>query len=165
MRPMRLLIVTQAADRTDPVLGFFHGWLREFGRAATRVEVIAQRTGRTDGLPDSVRVHSLGKESGTGRITQVLRFWKLAWTLRTDYDAVLVHMTPIWVVLGAPVWLLARKPVFLWYEARGGGWVLPVALRCVRKVFSASARGMPVKTAKSVIVGHGIDTDLFVRLA
>ena len=155
-----LLIVTQAVDRADPILGFFHGWLREFAVQTERVEVITQRQVKSD-LPESVTVHSLGKETGVSRFRQVLRFWWRIWALRDRYDTVLVHMTPIWIVLGAPLWILLRKKMYLWYEARGGGWMLTLALLVIRKVFSASPKGMPVPTAKSVVVGHGIDTDLF----
>ncbi len=156
----RLLIVTQAVDRQDPVLGFFHGWLREFALRSDGLEVIAQRKGDTD-LPPSVTVHSLGKEAGHSTGRQVLRFWWRAWTLRDRYDTVLVHMTPVWMVLGAPLWILLRKKRFLWYEARGGGWMLTFSLLVIRKVFSASSKGMPMPTVKSVVVGHGIDTERF----
>ncbi len=158
---MRLLVVTQAVDRHDPVLGFFHDWLAAFGRKTSGVEAIAQRVGAHLLPADSVRVHSLHKEHGRTRAFQVVRFWILAWRLRARYDAVFVHMTPVWAVLGGPLWMLLGKPVYLWYEARGGGWALRVGMWFARKVFSASARGMPMKTGKSVIVGHGIDTQLF----
>ena len=51
--------------------------------------------------------------------------------------------------------------MYLWYEARGTRWPLRLALPCVRKVFRASAAGMPLPTKKSVLVGHGIDTERF----
>jgi glycosyltransferase involved in cell wall biosynthesis len=157
---MRLLIVTQVVDRTHPILGFFHRWLEEFALHCEEVTVLAQRTGEYQ-LPLNVHVHSLGKERGVPRAVQVLRFWNLQWTLRRHYDVVLVHMTPIWIVLGCPLWFLLRKPMYLWYEARGTRLPLRIALRCVRKAFSASPYGMPVQTPKSVVVGHGIDTDFF----
>ena len=91
-------------------------------------------------------------------MSQILRFWLLQWTLRNEYDQVFVHMTPIWVVMGWDKWMFMRKPVYLWYEARGKRWPLRVALKCVSKVFSASSVGMPLMTPKSVITGHGIDT-------
>lgn len=157
---MRLLIVTQKVDRTDPILGFFHRWVEEFARQCERVTVVGQLVGEHQ-FGVNVRVVSLRKEEGISRARQVLRFWGLQWGLRREYDAVLVHMTPIWVVLGTPLWVVLRKPRFLWYEARGARWPLKVAIRSVRRVFSASVHGMPVPTRKSLIVGHGIDTDFF----
>lgn len=157
---MRLLIVTQKVDKSDPVLGFFHRWIEEFAVHCERVTVIGQFVGEY-ALPANVHVYSLGKERGRSRLLQVFRFWTLQWKLRDTYDCVFVHMTPIWVVLGWDKWMFMRKPIYLWYEARGTRWPLRVALLLIRKVFSASASGMPIATKKSVITGHGIDTDIF----
>ncbi|HVW66394.1 MAG TPA: glycosyltransferase [Candidatus Peribacteraceae bacterium] len=157
---MKLLIVTQRVDREHPVLGFFHRWIQEFAAHCASVTVIAQTVGSYD-LPANVRVLSLGKESGVSRARQVASFWHLIAARRSEYDAVFIHMTPIWAVIGWPVWSMYRKPEFLWYEARGARWPLRLALLLVRNVFSASAAGMPLNTKKSVITGHGIDTDVF----
>ncbi|TSC60072.1 MAG: hypothetical protein Greene041662_246 [Candidatus Peregrinibacteria bacterium Greene0416_62] len=157
---VRLLIITQRVDQTDPILGFFHGWLRAFGEHGIGVTVIGQQTGSYD-LPENVRVHSLEKEKGRERLSQIARFWKIIFLESRSYDRVFVHMTPIWVVLGWPVWTILRKPIFLWYEARGGGWSLLFALRMVRKVFGATDYGLPRNSRRHVIVGHGIDTERF----
>lgn len=157
---MRLLIVTQKVDKSDPVLGFFHQWIGEFAKHCEQVTVIGQFVGEY-ALPANVHVYSLGKERGKSRLLQVFRFWTLQWKLGDTYDCVFVHMTPIWVVLGWDKWITMRKPIYLWYEARGTRWPLRLALFFVRKVFSASAAGMPLKTHKSVITGHGIDTNVF----
>ena len=153
---MRLLIVTQKVDRADPILGFFHRWIEEFAKHCEKVTVIAQSV-RDHHFPPNVHVYSLGKEEKKPRWLQILRFRNLIRKLRNDHDAVLVHMTPVWVALGWP-W---ANPVYLWYEARGARWPLRIALKIVRKVFSASEHGMPVRTAKSIVTGHGIDTDAF----
>jgi glycosyltransferase involved in cell wall biosynthesis len=157
---MRLLIVTQAVDSSDPILGFFHRWIEEFATQGNSVTVIGQRVGEYS-LPESVKVYSLGKEQKRGKIMQIMRFRWLIWTLRSEYDVILVHMTPIWAVFAWRARVFLGKQIYLWYEARGGGWALRVALWIVKKAFSASKHGMPVKTSKSVIVGHGIDTDAF----
>lgn len=155
---MKLLIVTQAVDRTHPILGFFHRWLEEFASNCEQVTVIAQQAG-DHALPQNVTVRSLGKESGAGKVAQILRFLKLCMSER--YDVVLVHMTPVWVLLGAAVWVARRKPVYLWYEVRRGGWVLRSSLWFVKSVFSATVHGLPWPSQKQVVVGHGIDTGLF----
>ena len=158
---MKLLIVTQKVDRADPILGFFHGWLAEFAKHCDHVTVIGQTVGDY-GLPPNVSVVSLGKEKEWPRWFQILRFWWLIWSHRATYSTVLVHMTPIWVVLGSCIWKATGKKVFLWYEARGATGTLKKALRSVHAVFSASEHGMPIATKKSVIVGHGIDTMRFL---
>lgn len=157
---MKLLLVTQKVDRSDPILGFFHGWIAEFAQQCGYVCVLGQYVGEYS-FAGKVTVESLGKERGAPRLVQVLRFLSLQWRLRKQYDVALVHMTPIWVVLGAPLWFLLRKRIYLWYEARGARWPLRIALLSVRKVFSASQHGMPLRTRKSIVVGHGIDTVFF----
>ncbi|MBI3336794.1 glycosyltransferase [Candidatus Peregrinibacteria bacterium] len=161
---MKLLIITQKVDRADPILGFFHHWVEEFSKNFEKVTVIGQFVGEYE-LPANVHVYSLGKERGKSLIGQVFSFQFSVFKLRREYDAVFVHMTPIWIVLGAPVWILLRKRMYLWYEARGTRWPLRVAVLFVRKVFSASVSGMPIETSKSVITGHGIDTTVFVPTA
>ncbi len=157
---MKLLIVTQKVDRTDPILGFFHGWLDQFAHQCDQVVVITQKQGVYH-LPHNVKVVSLGKENKSPRFIQILRFWKLQFSLQKEYDAVFVHMTPIWVVLGALGWKLLRKKVYLWYEIKRGSWKYSLALKLVRKVFAATEQGVPGPTKKLVVTGHGIDTDLF----
>ncbi|MDA1209173.1 MAG: glycosyltransferase [bacterium] len=157
---MKLLIITQKVDDLDPILGFFTRWIQEFGRSCDSLTVIGQSIGQ-HALPTNIDVCSLGKQKADSRLSQILTFWRLIIAKRGQYDRVLVHMTPIWVVLGAPVWLLLHKRVYLWYESRGARWPLRYALLVTQKVFSASVQGMPIATDKSVITGHGIDTEEF----
>ena len=62
---MKLLICAQVVDREHATLGFFHEWIEALATTADQVEVIALEVGAYD-LPEHVRVHSLGKESGKG---------------------------------------------------------------------------------------------------
>jgi glycosyltransferase involved in cell wall biosynthesis len=157
---MKLLIITQTIDRADPILGFFHRWIEEFAKHCASVTVIAQSV-RMYVLPTHVHVHSLGKERAKPRLLQVLRFLRMIISERHAYDTIFVHMTPIWVVLGAPAWILLKKPVFLWYEAKGGGLFLPLSLLFARRVFSASFASRAARSRKSIVVGHGIDVEHF----
>ena len=159
---MKILIVTQNVDRTDPVLGFFHQWLEEFSRQVEQIVVVAQ--GASDYcLPDNVIVESLGKQKGKSPWTQVLRSYGLFWKYRKQYDVVFVHMTPIWILIGAPLWLVLRKPMYLWYEIKRGNWKLSTALLLVKKVFAATPHGLPRASRKLIVVGHGIDTNIFTE--
>lgn len=155
---MRLLIVTQAIDLDDPILGFFSRWVTEFQKHCS-VSVIAQRVRRHT---LSIPVFSLGKNTGASIPSQIIRFVGLLLRYRKNYDAILVHMTPVWVVLAWPLCFMCRKPLYLWYEARGQSVWLRIALRIVRRVFSASTWGMPLQTQRSIIVGHGIDSAMWV---
>jgi len=157
---LRLLVVTQAMDRRDPILGFFHRWIEEFAGQCNHVTVIAQRVGE-HALPANVRVHSLGKERGRSRMFQIWRFWQLIRSLGAEYDAVFVHMTPVWVLLGAPLWVFRSKPVFLWYAAKGGGVSLRIAALLVRNFFTSTSDGIPLRSSRTIVTGQGIDTVRF----
>ncbi|MBM3230718.1 glycosyltransferase family 4 protein [Candidatus Peregrinibacteria bacterium] len=156
---MKLLIVTQKVDNQDPILGFFCGWIAEFAQSVP-VTVIAQSVGQHT-LPPSVNVLSLGKESGATKLQQIARFWSRIWAERLQYDRVFVHMTPIWVILGAPVWVLLRKRVHLWYEIKRGSVKFAIAKRFACTVFAATSHGVPGHVSNLRVVGHGIDTVVF----
>lgn len=158
---MKLLIVTQKVDRTDPILGFFHEWIVEFAKRVEHVTVIGQQVG-SHAFPRNVTVRSLQKEQGAPRKKQISLFKQYCLRERANYDCVFVHMTPIWILIGAPIWLFFRKPMYLWYEIKRGSLKLSLALLFVRKVFAASEHGLPAVSKKQVIVGHGIDLDQFV---
>lgn len=153
----QLLVITQVVDNTHSVLGFFCDWLQEFETNTEQLTIIGQQVGTHDVMSNAV-VASLGKETGNSTLKQIIRFWKLIWKNRKEYDVVFVHMTPIWVILGWPVWFVLRKRVYLWYESRGVTWQLKLAVKLVHKHFSASAYGMPIASNKHIVAGHGIDT-------
>ncbi|MCA9370992.1 MAG: hypothetical protein KC680_03470, partial [Candidatus Peregrinibacteria bacterium] len=158
---MRLLIITQTVDSIDPILGFFHDWIRAFASRFESVVVLAQSVGSSS-LPHNVMLVDLGKDTGKSKGMQTVSFWKEIVARRAEYDIVFVHMTPIWVLLGAPFWILLRKPMYLWYEIKRGSWKLTIASFFVKKIFAASEHGLPTVNRKQVTVGHGIDCAKFV---
>ena len=161
---MRLLIVTQAVDLDDPVLGFFHRWIEEFATRCERVAVICLKEGRHT-LPKNVSVYSLGKEKGSSRMKYLTRFYRYIWRFRGEYDFVFVHMNPEYLALGGMLWRLTGKRVALWYVHRSVTWYLRAAVRLASVVFTATKESMLVSTKKLRVVGHGIDMELFSPVA
>ncbi len=160
-KKIKLLICTQAVDRNDPVLGFFHRWIEEFAKNCESVTVICLREGEHD-LPDNVRVFSLGKESGVSRLKYLLRFYKFIWRERKNYDTVFVHMNPEYVVLGGWLWRLLGRRVGLWYTHRSVDLKLRIASIFSQEIFTASRDGFRLLRNKNVhVMGHGIDSDMF----
>src|SRR3989344_7232103 len=149
---MRLLIVTQAVDVNDPILGFFHRWIEEFAKHCERVHVICLKEGAHH-LPPNVTVHSLGKESGRSRLKYLLRFFRLVWSLRREYDAVFVHMTPEYVLLGGLLWRLWNKRVVLWYVHRQSTFALQLAAHLVHKIATSAKGSISVRSRKIAVVG------------
>lgn len=171
---MKLLIITQKINKNDPILGFFHGWIREFSKHFDSIVGICLEKGEYD-LPTNVKVLSLGKEEISKKsevqsakflkqLKYVVRFWSYIWRERKNYDAVFVHMNPVYVVLGGLIWYIIRKPIFLWYTHKSVDLKLRVAEKFVNKVFSASKESFRLPSNKLEIFGHGIDTDLFSPL-
>ena len=163
---MRLLIVTQAVDTQDPVLGFFHRWIEEFSKHCQSVHVICLKEGRHS-LPTNVEVYSLGKEHVSrisylvSRIKYALRFYKYIWILRKEYDAVFVHMNPEYVLLGGKFWRLWGKKIGLWYVHRQHSLMLTIAGLFANIIFTSASGSIGLKNSKIKIVGHGIDTGRF----
>jgi glycosyltransferase involved in cell wall biosynthesis len=160
---MKLLIVTQAIDRDDPVLGFFCRWVEEFAKHFERIEVIALKVGKYE-LPDNVRVHSLGKEHGRplfGALTYIARFKLLAWRLRHDYDAAFVHMNQEYVLVYGLVWKLLGKPVYMWRNHYAGSFLTNVAGAFCTKVFCTSKHSYTARFKKTELMPVGVDTERF----
>ena len=158
---MKLLICTQIVDKHDPILGSFHRWVAEFAKHADQVIVVCLEKGSYD-LPSNVEVHSLGKEKGYSKFTYARNFLQYIIRFRKEYDVVFVHMTPIYAVLGGLLWRLWHKRVGLWYVHRSVDLKLHIAVLFVHHVFTASRESFRLKTNKTRITGHAIDTDFFV---
>jgi len=157
---MKLLIITQKVDERDQVLGFMHRWIEEFAKQCEALTVICLEEGAHH-LPKNVRVLSLGKEQKFSRIRYVLRFWYFIWRERNVYDAVFVHMNQIYMVLGWLVWRVLGKKISLWYAHGAVSASLRMAEKMTDVVFTSTASGFRIRSAKVRIVGQGIDTDHF----
>lgn len=160
MKNTRLLIVTQAVDLDDPVLGFFHGWITALATGCERIEVICLKEGRHD-LPANVAVHSLGKESGPSRLKYLMRFFTYVSALWRRYDAVFVHMNAEYAALGGPLWRLGGKRVVLWRNHRQNSFIMRLGVRFVHAVCYTSPDAYVARYGKAVRMPVGIDTKKF----
>lgn len=157
---MRLLICTQVVDSEDPVLGFFHRWVLEYAKQCESIEVICLREGKHD-LPAHVRVHSLGKERGTGRVGRIFRFYFFVFRFLFRYDAVFIHMNPEYAILGWPLWKLSGKRRVLWYTHKSTSLMVRIGSRLVDTICTASSESFRLKRQNVIVTGHGIDTSIF----
>ena len=109
---MKLLVITQKVDTNDQLLGFFTEWLKRLVGKFDKLTVLCLKKGQYD-LPSNVKIISLGKDRGVSKLKQLSTFYFLLFTFRKEYDSVLVHMNPIWMVLGGLPWKLMGKKRFL----------------------------------------------------
>lgn len=154
---MRLLITTQAVDARDPVLGFFVRWIEELAKHCEQVTVICLRQGDYQ-LPPNVRVFALG---GGGKLSRARKLIKGAYTFARNYDAVLVHMNPEYLVAAGWLWRLLRKPTVLWYTHKSVDLKLRIATLFANAVVTASKESFRLPTKKLTVLHHGIDTEYF----
>ncbi|MBI5913468.1 glycosyltransferase family 4 protein [Candidatus Azambacteria bacterium] len=157
---MRLLIVTQKVDESDAILGFFHGWIAEFAKHCERVTVICLEEGAHH-LSENVKVFSLGKEKKHSRLQYLAHFYRYIWQERNNYDVVFVHMNPEYIVLGGLLWKLLHKKITLWYTHKKIDVKLRIAVWLADVIFTASEKSFRLKSKKTKIMGHGIDTESF----
>ena len=155
-----LLIITQKVDKNDQLLGFFIDWINRFAQKFEQVTVLCLEKGEFN-LPPNVKVLSLGKDYGAGKLKQLSNFYFLIFNLHKDYDAVFVHMNPIWAVAGGLFWRLTSKKIFLWYTSGGVTAKLKLAEKFADTIFTASKESFRLPSKKVIITGHGIDTELF----
>src|SRR3989344_7239846 len=144
---MRLLIITQRVDARDQLLVFFIDWIRKFYERFEKVIVLCLEKGEFS-LPENVKVISLGKDRGAGKLEQLFNFYFSFFNLRSEYDAVFVHMNPVWVILGGMSWRLMNKKIFFWYTSGGVTTKLKLAEKSDDVIFTASKESFRLPSKK-----------------
>jgi len=167
---MKILILTQKVDSSDPILGFFLGWIRGLARHCDNVVVVCLYKGTYD-LPDNVKVYSLGKEKiqnyekmsvrAVSRIFFTLRFFKYIIAERKNYDAVFVHMNIVYVLVGGWLWKLLGKKISLWHAHGYTSRRLKIAEKITDIIFTSTASGCRLESKKIKIIGQGTDVQKF----
>ena len=153
------MIITQKVDINDDNLGFFHSWLEKMAEKAD-IFVIANYVGQYD-LPSNVKVFSLGKEIGVGKLVKIFKYQWFLLKLLPRVNGVFFHMCPEYV-LGAHLWpKIFRKKTLLWYTHKSVNWKLRLAEKLIDKIFTASKESFRLPSKKLEITGHGIDLDKF----
>lgn len=157
---MKLLVLNQKMDQNDPILGFFHEWVRRLSERVESLTVVCLEKGDCD-LPSNVRVFSLGKESGRSRLKYLRNFYRLIWQRRNDYQIVFVHMNPEYVIWGGLIWRLLGKKIFFWYNHRQGGTRARIAFLFAQKIFYTSPLAFASRFKKARQMPAGIETEKF----
>jgi len=157
---MKLLIFTQKVDSEDDILGFFHRWIERFAQRVEKINVICLWQGKYS-LPPNVKVWSLGKETGRSKLKYIFRFYKYIWKLRKEYDAVFVHMNPIYVVLGGLFWKIWKKKICLWYNHQLGTLITKLGIKISDVAFYTSPFAFTSRFKNSKIMPAGIDIEIF----
>lgn len=161
---MKLLIIAQKVDVDDPILGFFHGWIKQFSGNFEKTTVICLEKGKNELSPD-IKVLSLGKEKKRSRLSYIFNFYFYIWKERKNYDAVFVHMNQEYVLLAGWIWRLLGKMVVMWRNHYDGSIFTDISSIFCHKIFCTSAYSYTAKYKKTVLMPVGIDTDIFKPIA
>lgn len=154
------MVITQKVDENDQLLGFFINWLELLSKKMEAITVLCLEMGQYD-LPSNVKVISLGKDKNKPKIVWLWNFCRHIFRKRKEYDSVLIHMNPIWVVLGGGPWKILGKKVYLWYTHKAITFKLRIAEKFANKIFTASKESFRLPSKKVIVTGHGINTGLF----
>jgi len=159
---LRVLMITQKVDLDDDVLGFTHTWVNKLAERVAQLYVLALSVGRYE-LRENVTLYSMGKERGAGRLRRFVNFTCVVapLLLRRRVDVVFVHMVPLYAILAAPWARLAGVPMVMWYAHGHVSYTLKIAHWLVERVVSSTPEGFRLPSEKLVIVGQGIDTEIF----
>jgi glycosyltransferase involved in cell wall biosynthesis len=174
-RKNKILIITQKVDKNDPILGFFHNWILEFAKEKN-VYVIANEVWKYDppatqdsllalraGLPSNVKVFSLEKENGVGKLARYARFINLARKLVPRCGGIFAHMCPEYVIAVSPIAKIFRKKILLWFVHKSKNAKLVLAEKLSDGIFTVAKESCALESKKIHIVGHGINTDDFKK--
>jgi glycosyltransferase involved in cell wall biosynthesis len=151
---VKFVVITQAVDLDDPVLGATVPKLRALSERVDELVVLTLRIGE-HGLPENVRVRSIAAPSQALRGVRLVA--ALALELRRRPVAVLAHMAPIYALLAAPF----RAPVLLWFTHPQDSRLLRAAVRASKAVLTVDERSFPFPSPKVRAIGHGIDVQRF----
>lgn len=157
---MKLLVFTQKIDLDDPVMSFFHEWVRELATHYESIIVVCLYQGRHE-LPTHVKIFSLGKETGASRIKYVKNFYSYIWKFRNEYDSVFVHMNQEYILLGGIFWKLFRKNMYMWRNHHAGTKLTDLAARLCTKVFCTSRFSYTAHYKNTEIMPVGVRLDRF----
>lgn len=158
---VKLLMITRKVDKNDALAGFAYNWVRKLGEQVDNLKVICLEKGDVSGLPNNIKVYSLGKEKGFGRWREFFNFQKLAFKLTPEVDGVFCHMNPEYTILIAPYAKLFRKKIIIWYTHKQITWKLRLASLLANKILTASKESFRINSPKTIVTGHGIDVEIF----
>ncbi len=158
---MKVLIITERVDKDHELFGFFHSRLMDFVKECEKVTIICLEE-RGHNLPKDIVIHSLGKEIRRSRMRYLWNFFRYIWSERKNYDRVFVHLTPLYVVLGGPLWRLLGKDVTLWYNHPFTDFTLRVAYLFANTVITTSKHRLGISGPKVKDMDEKVDLEAYL---
>src|SRR3989344_7604011 len=158
---MNLLFITRKIDKNDALAGFTYQWVSKFAEKVDTLNVICLEKGDISGLPETVKIFSLGKERRVGKLRKFWNFQKYAFQFVKKSDGIFCHQNPIYTILIASWAKLYRKKIVTWYTHGKVGFQLRLVNLLADVILTASPESFRLPSKKVIVTGHGIDTDFF----
>lgn len=158
---MNLLFITRKIDKNDALAGFTYQWVKKFAEKVSALNVICLEKGDISGLPENVKIYSLGKERGAGKLAKFWNFQKYAFQLVKESDGIFCHQNPIYTILIAPWAKLYGKKIITWYTHGKISFQLRLVNLLADVILTASPESFRLRSKKVIVTGHGINTDFF----
>ncbi len=107
---MRLLIITHDRRENLPRHTARQRWIKEFARVSRNVIVLTGNPLEHSSHANVQMQYVRGADAWGGS----MRCWWHARALRGSYDAILLERSSVWMAMFGFLWLLLRKPLYLW---------------------------------------------------
>ncbi|MCC7357347.1 glycosyltransferase [Candidatus Uhrbacteria bacterium] len=156
----RILVLVQAVDTKDALMGFFVDWLRAASKEFAEITVLALRTSDIL-IAKNVRVIPLRKDISSLKIGILLNAWWLSWKWRHEYHGVYVRGDIQYVLGCALLWRILNKRIVLWFAHYKPHKLLNVAAHMAHIVATSVPEACAYSGHKRRIIGQAIDPIIF----
>lgn len=158
-----VLILTYELDELSQVFSHQIGIVNEMAKYFENVTVLTGRAGSYE-VSQNVKVYSSNWKSGM-RISSTSRFLVLFLKLLSQnrFTVVLSHMTSVQAAIISPITRIFRIKHYLWYTHKSDNFALRFCHFFTNGILTATSGSCPISSAKVFVVGHSIDTRLFIR--
>lgn len=160
----RLLVLMQAVDLDDQLVGYFVEWLAMAAKTFSNIHVLTLRVGRY-ALPDNVQVTPLRPKTSKSKLYALFTLYCVSWRERYRYEGVFLRGDAIYAVVAGLFWRALGKKVVLWYAHYKPNKFLPVAERFASVVSSSVQEAYPGRSHYPIkLLGQGLDENRFFQI-
>ena len=165
MKRNRLVIFNLSMNLDNHVLANTNLWVNEFSKHFEKVHVFSTHVGRYS-VPNNVCVEEIGGGNLRKRSIAIVKLTLIAFKMygaRKDV-AVFHHQSPRTAVFPGILFRIIGVKQGLWYSHSSNPPSLIGGAKIVNYVFSSTVDSIPMKSRKSIFLGHGIDTQKALKV-
>jgi len=166
-----LLVINFEMNDASPVLGWQNRVVNELAVHYDHVVVFTQKNSIAH-PPEKITIVELPKIFSRFPIRwlggrMLYSVWFIPYQVKYRFRVCFIHMSHLWAFRFFPAFKLSGIRVLLWYAHGSVKNKLKLAHRCVDRVITSTPEGFRLPSAKKVIIGQGIDVEMYdpARLA